>query len=138
MGGATSCAGELLLATHRDLAVYERAVRLAVDLYRLTGRFPREERFGLVAQMRRAAVSVGANIAEGAARGTTREFAHFLVISRGSLVELETLLAIATRLGFPSDAAVAGTIESLLRMLNALLRSLRHRQSSYSSASSPL
>jgi four helix bundle protein len=124
------------LRTHRDLAVYGRAIELAVEVYRLTGQYPKEERFGLVSQMRRAAVSVGANIAEGAARGSIRELTHFLVIARGSLVELETLTTISTRLGFLTDPSIAGEILHLLRMLNALLRSLRHHKSS--SSSSPL
>lgn len=117
------------MLTHRDLAVYGRALDLAVDVYRVTSVFPRDERFGLVAQMRRAAVSVGANVAEGAARASTRELTHFLVIARGSLAELETLLSIATRLGFTDDRALQRDIETLLRMLNSLLRSLRHRRS---------
>ena len=81
--------------TYGDLGV-----ELAETVYRVTARFPKAELFGLTAQMRRAAVSIPSNIAEGRARDSTREFLHFLAISRGSLAELETQLELAIRLDY--------------------------------------
>jgi four helix bundle protein len=79
--------------------VWRKAKALAVDVYRATDRFPKHEIFGLTSQMRRAAVSVASNIAEGQGRGTKPDFAKFLCIARGSLLELETQLEIAVELG---------------------------------------
>ena len=84
---------------HRRLIVWEKAMNLVPDIYRLTREFPREERFGLSDQMQRAAVSVTANIAEGQARSQPKEFAQFLRIARGSLAELETHLTLCQRVG---------------------------------------
>jgi len=77
---------------HYDLRVWQDGIALVKTIYALTAKLPREELFGLTSQMRRAAVSVPANIAEGAARSTQKEFIHFLSIARGSLSELDTLL----------------------------------------------
>ena len=91
---------------------------------------PREERFGLVTQMRRASVSVPSNIAEGQARHTTREFIQFLSHSEGSLAELETQLILSMNLGLcrkPSGNSLLGAVDELRRMLNALRRMLSKR-----------
>jgi len=80
---------------HRDLLVWQHAIALVTIVYRVTSAFPDSERFGLIAQMRRAAVSVPSNIAEGAARNTTKEYLHFLGIARGSLSELDTQFVVA-------------------------------------------
>jgi four helix bundle protein len=85
--------------THRDLKAWELSIDLADLTYRKTASLPADERFGLSAQMRRAAVSVSANIAEGAGRDSAKEFRRFLFIARGSLAELETLAIIASRIG---------------------------------------
>src|SRR6187551_628422 len=82
------------------LAVADRAIELAVAIYRLTSSFPPSERFGLAAQMRRAAVSVGSNIAEGCGRSGNRDFLRFLRIARGSTTELAFQLALSAELGF--------------------------------------
>ena len=105
----------------KTLLVVQEAEALAVDVYRLTADFPQSERFGLCAQMRRAAVSIGSNIAEGCGRRTERDFLQFLYIARGSAAELALQLRIASALEFgPSDARarIAQRIEQLERMLN--------------------
>jgi four helix bundle protein len=89
----------------RDLHAWRMSVALAKEIYLVTARFPTGERFGLVSQMRRAAVSVPSNIAEGSARRSRRQFAHFLEISLGSLAELETQLEIAHGLQLLQDSA---------------------------------
>lgn len=99
--------------------------------YRLTERLPTSEKFGLCSQIRRAAVSVPANIAEGSGRSTRKDCAHHLYIARGSLAELETEVILATRLGFIEREAVAemwDECQQTGRMLGALIRSLQRQQ----------
>jgi len=113
--------------SHHDLDAWKIAVDLVREVYTLTAEFPADERFGLVSQMRRAAVSVPSNIAEGAARGTAREFTQFLIVARGSLAELETQLRISQDLGFASAARtspVAAMLERTFSLLSGLMRSL--------------
>ena len=86
--------------THRDLAAWREAMVLVETVYRHTARFPREELYGLASQVRRSAVSIPSNIAEGAARNTSRELLQFLGIACGSLAELDTQLDLAVRLGY--------------------------------------
>jgi len=103
-------------------------MRLCRDVYRLTLSFPDEERYGLISQMRRAAVSVPSNIAEGQGRLARKEFIHFLSIARGSLKELETQLLIAADLGYGSRTQLDGCLlaaGNAGRLLSALIRSLR-------------
>lgn len=88
---------------HLNLAVWQNAVEFVPLIYQLTSTFPNDERFGLSSQMRRAAVSIPSNIAEGAARKTDKEFLRYLYIARGSLVELETQVIIAHRLNYVGD-----------------------------------
>ncbi len=110
---------------HKDLVVWELGVDIVVDVYQQTKQLPKDELFGLVSQMRRAAVSVPANIAEGAARGSTAEFARFVLIARGSLAELETHLHIATRVyTFQGSEDLLSRITSLRRMLINLHKTL--------------
>ena len=114
--------------SHRNLRVWQRGVALAEAVYEATTRFPPSEAFGLTSQMRRAAVSVPANIAEGHARGTTGEFARSLRTSRGSLAELDTHIEIARRrryLAAPVADALARRVEELRVMVNLLSRSVR-------------
>ena len=114
----------------KDLKVWQRACDLVAEVYRLTTSFPDREVYGLTSQMRRAAVSVPANIAEGAGRGGRKEFLHFLHIARGSLAELETLLELARRLDFINEEESRATthlIAEVGRMLHGLKRSLRTR-----------
>ena len=97
------------LRSYRDLKVWQRAVDMVEEVYSLSRRLPSEEKFGLTSQLRRAAVSVPANIAEGYARAQRGEYLQHLSIARGSLAEVETLLTLAARLGFMGrDQAPAG------------------------------
>jgi four helix bundle protein len=88
------------LASYRELKVWQRAIELSVAIYKLTTEFPREELYGLSSQLRRAAVSVASNIAEGYGRGSKGEFRQFVGVARGSVLELQTQLVIAKELGF--------------------------------------
>lgn len=88
------------IRTHKDLDVWKNSITPAKELYRLTENFPKEETYGLASQMKRAAVSIPSNIAEGAARNSTKEFIQFLYIALGSLAELETQLLLARELEF--------------------------------------
>ena len=115
---------------YRDLAVWQRAMDLTLEVYAVTNRYPQAERFALVSQTQRSAVSVAANIAEGRGRGTTREFHRFVGIALGSLAELETHLLIATRLGYITDSEsnrLLREAEQVTRMLGGLKRSLRQK-----------
>lgn len=113
---------------HHELDAWKTAVELVREVYRVTAEFPAPERFGLTGQMRRAAVSIPSNIAEGAARGTTKEFVRFLSMARGSIAELETQLRIAVQLGFVGAGKAAmldASIERAFALLSGLLRSLK-------------
>jgi four helix bundle protein len=111
----------------RELAVWQRAMQLTVAIYKMTQAFPREERFGLTSQIRRSAVSIPSNIAEGQGRTTVGDFRQFLGIARGSTCELQTQLEIARALNF-GDAKLIDGAESLSnevrKMLFRLLDSL--------------
>ena len=114
------------IRTHRDMAVWSRSIELVTEVYQLTKSFPSDERFGLIAQLRRAAVSIPSNIAEGAARSSRAEYQRFVSIARGSSAECETLLEISARLSFAS----AAEIENVMAILNEVggkLTSLRKR-----------
>ena len=111
----------------KDLLVWQKGMALAKGIYGITRPFPNEEKFGLVSQMRRAAVSIPSNIAEGQARHTTKEFIQFIYHAEGSVAELETQLMLAVDLGYcvPRQVEEAFRLISDLRnMLNALRRTL--------------
>ena len=111
---------------YKDLLVWQKAIALVTQVYVLTRSFPREEWYGLTSQIRRAAVSVPSNIAEGQARLTPGEFRHFLGIARGSLAELDTQLIIAEKLGYlAAPCPVFEQLAEVGRMLSGLLSSLR-------------
>jgi four helix bundle protein len=113
-----------------NLDVAERALNLAAQIYRLTQSFPPDERFGLTSQMRRAAVSVGSNIAEGCGRNTDKEFVAFLHIAMGSASELRFQLHIAETLGFSTPDAVQSVsvlVDQTMRMLSRLIVAVRKR-----------
>ena len=109
---------------HRELRVWQFAMDFVERVYALTSTFPKEEIYGMTSQMRRAAVSIPSNIAEGAARGTTKELLHFLRIADGSLSELDTQIELAKRLGYLSKT------EDLIEMISQLSRSLAALKSS--------
>ena len=116
--------------SYKDLLVWQKGIALAKLLYVITRGFPAEEKFGLIAQMRRAAVSVPSNIAEGQARHTTGEFIQFISHAEGSVAELDTQLILAVELQFCRAADAAPSfqlIEELRRMLNTLRRKLAAR-----------
>ena len=101
-------------------------MNLVVEVYRTTGKFPHSEQYGLVSQMRRAAVSVPSNIAEGAARSSRKEFANFLSIARGSLSELETQKEIAIRVGFmQQNVYIDNLLDRTSRLMTGLHKKLR-------------
>lgn len=114
--------------SYRDLRVWQRSMELVLRIYNETGAFPKTEIYGLVGQMRRAAVSVPSNIAEGKGRLTDRDRSHFFSQARGSLLELETQIIIARRLEYLSettaDALIALSADTG-RMLNSLISSIR-------------
>jgi len=112
---------------YKELLVWQKGMSLAKGVYELTARFPTDERFGLVSQMRRAAVSVPSNIAEGQARHGTREFLQFLSHASGSLAELETQLLLSLDMKYCAKndvESVAGLISELQKMIVALRRAL--------------
>ena len=112
---------------YRDLRAWQLAMDLVVSVYELSARFPADERFGLCAQIRRAAVSVPSNIAEGQGRRSDAEFRHLLAIAHGSLREVETQLIIAGRLGYADPQAISRISEQageVGRCINGLWNSL--------------
>ena len=116
---------------YKDLLVWQKGIVLAKVIYRLTQSFPTEERFGLVSQMRRAAVSIPSNLAEGQTRHTTGEFVQFISHAEGSAAELDTQLILAVELGFSKKPAVIPVyelIDEIRRMLNALRRAISRRK----------
>ncbi len=116
--------------SYKDLVVWQKGIALARLVHQLTKNFPSEEKFGLVAQMRRAAVSIPSNIAEGQARHTTGEFIQFISHAEGSVAELDTQLILSIELKFCRDVGAEAAFEliaELRRMLNVLRRKLAAR-----------
>jgi four helix bundle protein len=116
---------------YKDLLVWQKAIVLAKGIYQLTQGFPTEEKFGLVSQMRRAAVSIPSNLAEGQARHTTGEFVQFISHAEGSSAELDTQLILAVEFGFckkRTATPIYELIDEIRRMLNALRRSVSRRK----------
>jgi four helix bundle protein len=112
--------------SHRDLIVWQRAMDLTVEVYRLSARFPADERYRLVSQITRAAASVPANIAEGHARSSAKEYSRFLSIAKGSLMETETFLMLAVRLGYLAEPAT-GPALAMITQISKMLTRLRAR-----------
>lgn len=118
------------IRNYRDLDVWKKSMLLANKIYDCTQLFPEEEKFGLSNQMRKAAVSIPSNIAEGSIRGTKPEFARFVDIARGSLAELETQVMLAHDRKYiksPPYNEVMQLADDISRMLLRLLQSLRHK-----------
>ncbi|HYC45313.1 MAG TPA: four helix bundle protein [Burkholderiales bacterium] len=113
---------------HHNLLAWQEAMGLVELVYEITGQFPSAERYGLIAQMRRAAVSIPSNIAEGAARHSSRELAQFLSVACGSVAELETQLELAARLKLlERDAAVFVQVNRVGRLVRLARRSVLSR-----------
>ncbi len=119
---------ETTIKSHRDLIVWQKAMDLTVWIYHLTKSFPKEETYGLISQIRRAAVSIPANIAEGQGRRLSKEFQQFLANARGSLLELDTHLELSFRIGYLSKEhhnELKDKMSEVGRILNGLMRSLK-------------
>ena len=114
--------------SYKDLIVWQKSVELVTAVYDLTDRFPRSEMYGLVSQMRRAAVSIPSNVAEGRRRSSRKDFRNFLLNAFGSGAELETQVEIAIRLGFGKNSdysRVDGLLDEVMRMLNKMVSNLQ-------------
>ena len=112
--------------SYEDLIVWQKAVLLAKETYRITEKLPRSEQYGLAGQMRRAAVSIPSNIAEGYGRGTAKDYKQFLRIARGSLYELKTQLVILT--GLPFGENEYNTLDSLATEISKMLHVMINRR----------
>jgi four helix bundle protein len=113
--------------SYKDLVAWQKSMALVTSVYRLTSSFPRDELFGLTSQLRRAAISIPSNIAEGQGRLSEKEFRYFLGQARGSLMEVETQLQIAENLGYPQNENTRSLLENCAevgRILNGLLASV--------------
>ncbi len=118
------------MKTHKDLDVWQAAIDLAKEVYETTRSYPEEEKFGLVSQMRRCAVSVPSNIAEGAARNSNKEFLHFLYIALGSISELDTQIEISKAVDIADVKKLQELQERVVRvrkLTSGLIRSLKHK-----------
>lgn len=119
--------GKAKLSHYKELLVWQKAFGVVKEVYKVTSGFPADEKFGLVSQMRRAAISVPSNIAEGQARHTTQEFVHFVSHAEGSAAELETQLLLSQELGYCPGGDVQLLLDTLMevrKMLGSLRRKL--------------
>jgi len=113
------------MKSHKDLLVWQKSMDMVTRIYSETKSWPKEELYGLISQIRRAAVSIPSNIAEGAGRSGRKEFSRFLSIAMGSLAEVETQIEIAERLGFMTDASgLDKGLQEIRRMIVGLNKSL--------------
>ncbi|HZV45942.1 MAG TPA: four helix bundle protein [Thermodesulfovibrionales bacterium] len=121
-----------MLKSYKELKVWEKAYQVCLDLYQITRNFPQEEKYGLTSQIRRAAISIPSNIAEGYGRKTTGEYIQALYVAYGSLCELETQILLAVGLGYLSsekNTVFQKEIGDVERMLKGLIKSLRNKHS---------
>ena len=112
------------MSGHKDLNAWKKSMQFVLDVYSITNNFPKEEIYGLTSQIRRSAVSVPSNIAEGVARDSQKEFCHFLYVALGSLAELETQLIIAQKLEYVQEVDL-NTLSEIRKMINGLIYKLR-------------
>lgn len=113
---------------HRNLQAWQQAMNLVTAIYQSTSRFPKDEQYGMSSQLRRAAVSVPANIAEGFARNGSKELLHFLGIAAGSLSELDTLVELAARLGYLTETEeLSGKVDEVSGLVMGLAASIRRK-----------
>lgn len=117
-----------VVKTHRDLDVWKNGIELVKKIYILTKDFPKEEIYTLTSQIRRSAISIPSNIAEGAARNSKKEFIQFLYIALGSAAELETQLIVAKELGYIKDLNIFDDFEKLDIQLIGLIKYLKNRK----------
>jgi len=118
------------METHKDLLVWQKSIAFVTAIYNLTKSFPKEELYCIVSQIRRAAVSIPSNMAEGCARRNTREYIQFLYVSLGSAAELETQLIISSNLGYINEIDnqnIIKNLEEIIRMITGLIKSLSNR-----------
>lgn len=112
----------MAIHNYRELKIWQKSRMLVKEVYQLTSKFPKEEIYGITSQARRSAVSIPSNIAEGAGRGTDKDFSHFLDIARGSVFELETLLILSCDLNFLNEADILNILyitTEIIKMLNS-------------------
>ena len=124
------------MGPHKNLRVWNESMELAQKVYQLTASFPREDLFGLVSQMRRCAVSIPSNIAEGYGRGTNAELVHFLYISLGSSNELDSQLELSRRFSYITDEDFV-SVDSLNNSVNKMIQSLIYVRKNQSLEASP-
>jgi len=119
-----------MLKNYKELKVWQKSYKLCLEIYRITAKFPKEERYGLTSQIRRSVVSIPSNIAEGYGRKTTLDYIRMLYISYGSVCELETQISLAGDLGL-IEKGVLGKLKKNIaeneRMLKALIKSLKNK-----------
>lgn len=115
------------MGTHKDLDVWKKSMDLAEEVYRISKKLPRDEQYVLVPQMRRAAISIPNNIAEGSGRKGPKEFCHYLDIATASLVELESQLLLVKRLGYTEEIPLVSEVEAISKMLYRLKQSIRRQ-----------
>ncbi len=116
------------MKSHKDLNVWNRSIDLVTTIYKVTKDFPKEETYGLISQMRRSAISISSNLAEGASRQSKKEFRHFLYIASGSVSELDTQLIICNKLDLICDESfrtISDELTQIKKMLFGLLNSLK-------------
>ncbi len=116
--------------TYKDLIVWQKSVALVTSVYTLSKTFPQEEKFGIISQLNRASVSIPSNIAEGWGRESAKSYLQFLRISRGSLMETETLLEISKNLGFINDSNfndITNQIQEVSKILQGLIKSIQQK-----------
>ena len=121
-----------MLKNYKELKVWQRPYQLCLEIYKITKRFPNEEKYGLISQIRRAAVSVPSNIAEGYGRKTTPEYIRFLYIAYGSNCEMETQILLSRDLGYIKTGKleiIKEKVREVERMLKALIKSLEKKHS---------
>ena len=116
-----------MVKTHKDLDIWNLGIELVVKIYEMTKDFPSEEKFGLISQLRRAAISIPSNIAEGAARNSKKEFIQFVYISLSSLSEIETQIIISERLGYIKANKIYENIEELRRKTLNFIKYLKSK-----------
>lgn len=119
--------GDGIMRTHKDLDVWKESMKLVMEVYKLTKIFPKDEIYTLVSQIRRSAISIPSNIAEGAARNSQKEFIQFLYIALGSLAELETQLLLAKDLEYIKNSTIDEAVVKQRKMILGLLRYLKQK-----------